>query len=161
MSYYVRIFCTSADSIRYQEIAEFIVDGAYFEQAPSFQPSLMILEGQEQDWRSLELILQQARPAVRFEVNAGNDLHREEIEEFIELVTEKDGANRAEEIILHLLGCKQVIAAELDTNQASDEVWEMLDNLSAYIARKCVGIIYIDEQGFFDQDLQSISTLPF
>ncbi len=150
MSFYIRIICKSTNPIASQEIIDFIENGAYLDN-PSFLPSSDVLDKESGNWSSFSLTLNAVRPAITFDINAGDDLFREER---AELLSSLIRTQNSQEIKRHLDNSKQTISIELDLAQINDDDWEMLDSLEGYLARKYEGLIYVLEEGYFDHNLK-------
>jgi hypothetical protein len=159
MSHFLRVFCRSREPITRREIVDFIRDGQYFEK-PRFEPPPEAAELEEEDWTPLKVYYEENRRPLIFARSAEDQLFRDEIEETIDDLDEAEPANMRQEIIQKLKMSRQTIAIEVFPADASDDCWEMLDNLEGYLARKCDGIIYAPGEGFYDQRLQLILKRP-
>ena len=146
MSDYIRVFCRSSRLIALTEITEFIKDGVYFEEEPRFDPPLSDVEG---DWQRLTVFYQPEKRPIVLHKNAGDPLMHEEIAEI--------SAGSAEGLHRRLQETAQTITIEIHLSALTEEAWEMLDSLEAYLARTYDGIVSVDGEGFYDAALHWIT----
>ena len=83
-------------------------------------------------------------------------LLEEEVGEIREVAGGVEGEAR-ERRAAALNGVRGIIAIEVDRVGLSEEGWEMVDTLEAFIARKWEGIVYAEGEGFYDAELKLIA----
>ncbi|MBC6478928.1 MAG: hypothetical protein EBE86_004545 [Hormoscilla sp. GUM202] len=151
MSYFLRIFCQSSQQRPWEEIANFIEEGCYFEKKPCFEPSPSGDSAKHTQRKSLAIHYQPGKRPVIIELNGDDKLLQQEIKETISQLSER--SQQESDLACQLAASKQVIAIEIDQEDAG---WEMLDCLEAYLASSLSGIIYAPEDGFYDDQLQPV-----
>jgi len=146
MSNYIRVFCRSGRPILLSEVTSFIEDGVYFEDV-RFDP----LPGEaEEDWQRLTIFYQPEKRPIVLHKNVNDALVRKEIAEI-------SAETPAGEIGRRLQGTAQMVAIEIGSlSTLTDEAWEMLDSLEAYLAQTYDGIIFVGGEGFYDAALQKL-----
>jgi hypothetical protein len=159
MSYFLRIFCQSPQLVPSNEITDFIRDGWYFDEPPKFEVQPSAEAEDETHWKFITVHYQTDKRPVRIELNVNDQLLQQEIEETIEIIRKSGQLNQQQNLVEKLADSQQVIAIEIDYSGLTDAVWEMLDCLEAYLAKKLSGILYAPEDGFYDENLQPIYKL--
>ncbi|NET57744.1 MAG: hypothetical protein F6K47_16760 [Symploca sp. SIO2E6] len=159
MSYFLRIFCQSLQPVTAKQITDFILNGCYFEKIPRFEllPAETVTENSS--WKSLTIYYQQGKRPIRIELNVNDILLQQEIQDTRETLELSEPSSKLQNLIQQLVASKQVIAIEVDDEGLSDCAWEMIDCLEAFLAKGWNGIIYAPEDGFYDENLQSIYKL--
>ncbi|MFY0578727.1 hypothetical protein ACN28S_34530 [Cystobacter fuscus] len=84
---------------------------------------------------------------------------KEEVEEAIEALQSAGPATKHSALVSRLEGTRKLIVFELDAKGASEDCWEMVDNLESWLAREHNGLIYVSGEGFYDAELQPICKL--
>ena len=154
MSYFIRIFCQSAQAIPRYNIGQFILDGAYFDGQPEFVPSLNDSESRLPNWEYFQVhYLPNYRPVVLMH-NTDDGLFEAERDNLIDLIPRLVDAPIQHDLIDNLMTTAQVIVIELDRENLSDEAWEMLDALEAYLAETLAGLVYAPDDGFYGSGLE-------
>jgi hypothetical protein len=159
MSYFLRVFCQSPQLLSSNEITDFIRDGWYFDEPPHFEVQPSAEAEDETHWKFINVHYQTNKRPVRIELNVNDQLLASEIEETIEVIRKSGKLNQQQNLVEKLAASKQIIAIEIDHSGLTDAVWEMLDSLEAYLAKKLSGIVYAPEDGFYDENLQPIYKL--
>jgi hypothetical protein len=159
MSYFIRIICTKSRVITRRELANFIIEGAYFDNEPRFRPTPESTESADEAWGSLVVHYDPERRPIEFERNAADAVHRQEIEELLFILEVSKDTKIKRRIQEHLKDTKQIYAIEINPDGLTDDCWEMLDNVESFIAREVGGIIYTSDEGFYDENLQRIYRL--
>lgn len=154
MSTFIRIFCQSTQTVTRREIAQFIEDGVYFDK-PLFELSVEDLAIDAEDWKWLSVHYQEGKRPIQFARNVDDKSLREEIKEILD---EWNPSNLPQDIINKLTASYQVIAADIDSVELTEDAWFMLDALEHHLARNLDGIIY-DGNGFYDENLKLIHEL--
>jgi hypothetical protein len=159
MSYFLRIFGRSAQSITRRQIADFITAGSFFDDAPRFEPPPDSPESAEEDWTALSVQYDPAKRPVRFERNLGDALLKEEVQELLFVLDKSRRTQAQQEVLRTLQDAAQVISIEVSRETASEDCWEMLDAVEAFLAERCDGIVYAPDDGFFDKKLRPLYKL--
>ncbi|MGN6104318.1 MAG: hypothetical protein ACTHU0_04380 [Kofleriaceae bacterium] len=128
-------------------MANWVMDAAAFEEIPEFDPPFASLE--RTDWRAIAVIYDRTKRPVQILRYTG-DACAPRVESAVTTLRERGYLHTQADLIARLREAKQVFAIELDELLADEEVWELLDSLEARIARELDGIIYADDEGFFD-----------
>ncbi|WP_017720733.1 hypothetical protein [Kamptonema formosum] len=158
MSYFLRVFCQSAQLFPCNEIADFIQDGCFFDEKPRFEIRQGAADAGETDWQSITVHYQTGQRPVIIERNLSDNLLQQEVSEIIEILKSSGHLNQHPDLVRTLAGSQQVIAIEIDPVGLTDAGWEMLDCLEAHLASSLSGIIYAPNQGFYDRNLQPLYT---
>ena len=159
MSYFLRVFCQSPQSVPSNAITDFIRDGWYFDEPPNFEVQPSAEAEDDTHWKFITVHYQTNKRPVRIELNLNDQLLQQEIEETIEVIRKSGQLNQQQNLVEKLAASKQVIAIEIDYLGLTDAAWEMLDYLEAYLAKKLCGIVYAPDDGFYDEELQPIYKL--
>lgn len=159
MSYFLRVFCQSAQLLPSQEISELIQNGYFFDEMPPLTVHPDVANSLESDWQSIHVHYQNGKRPIIIQRNVSDRLLQQEIKEITEKLNYSPGVSQNNQIIQHLRNTKQIIAFEIDFNGLTDAGWQMLDCLEAYLASKLTGIIYAPDDGFYDEKLQPILSL--
>jgi len=159
MSYFLRIFGRSAQPITRREIADFIAAGSFFDDDLRFEPSPDSPESAEENWTALNVQYDREKRPIRFERNVGDVLLKEEVQELLFVLDKSRKTQAQQEVLRALQGAAQVISIEVNRESASEDCWEMLDAVEAFLAERCDGIVYAPDDGFFDKKLQPLYKL--
>ncbi len=157
MSDFIRVICNSIQRLSSSEIAEFILEGVYFDEAPRFDPPPGTASDTAPDWQTLAVYHQAGKRPIIFHKSVNDRLMRMEVDEIIEEDLAGKQTAAAETLRRRLSRCYQTVAIEINPTGLTEEAWEMLDSIEAYLARKYQGIIYVPDDGFFDASLQKIN----
>lgn len=157
MSDYIRILCNSTEMLSSSEIIGFILEGAYFDDSPAFDPPQEAAEPTLADWRTLAVSYQAGKRPIIFHRSVNDQLMRTEVEEIIEEELADKQTEAAETLRRRLSRCHQTLAIEINPTSLTEEAWEMLDSIEAYLAEKYQGVVYVPDDGFFDEALQGIN----
>lgn len=151
MSYGVTVFCSDpAASLTRQEIAQFVVDGVYFEDTPTFDPPPDSAEATAPEWEHLVIRYAEAkRPVVVFRRGPLRGIEDDIEEEFVK--PPLDSAMRR-----RLVEAPQTFTLDVDQEGLTDEAWKMCDHIERFIAGSCDGLIWAPGDGIFDATLQPI-----
>jgi hypothetical protein len=153
MSYLIRIFCQSAQAVPRYNIGQFILDGAYFDEQPEFTPVLKDAESRLPNWERFQVQYNVDQQPITLMCNSG-DLFESERNELIDLIPQLVYAPIQHDLIDNLMTAAQVFVIELDRENLSDEAWEMLDALEAYLAETLAGLVYAPDDGFYGSGLE-------
>ena len=156
MSYFLRVFCQSAQLLSSQEISEFIQNGCFFDEMPPLKVHPDVANTSESDWQSIHVHYQNGKRPIIIQRNVNDRLLKQEIQEITDNFNSRPGLSDRTNIIQYLSNTQQIIGLEIYFNGLTDAGWEMLDCLEAYLASKLTGIIYAPDDGFYDEKLQPI-----
>jgi hypothetical protein len=159
MSYFLRIFGRSSQPLTRREIASFISAGSFFDLEPRFEPPPEAPESAEENWTVLTLHYDTEKRPVRFERNVGDALLKEEVQELLFVLNRSKPTHAQREVLETIQAATQVISIEVKRETASEDCWEMLDAVEAFLAERCDGVIYAPDDGFFDKSLQPLYRL--
>jgi hypothetical protein len=154
MSYFIRIFCQSAQAVPRYNIGQFILDGAYFDEQPEFLPALNEIASRLPNWESFQIRYDADQRPIILMCNSGDPLFETERNELIDLIPQLIDTPIQHDLIDNLMTSTQVIVIELDRENLSDEAWEMLDALEAYLAEILAGLVYAPDDGFYGSGLE-------
>ena len=157
MSDFIRIICNSTESIFSAEVANFILEGVYFDDTPRFDPPQESGSASAVNWQTLAVYYQEGRRPLLFHKSTNDQLMLKEVKEIIEEELADKQGEAAASLRRRLLISYQTIAIEINPTTTTEEAWEMLDNIEAYLAGKYDGIIYVPDDGFFNASLQKIA----
>jgi hypothetical protein len=153
MSYVIRIFCESLEPILRSDIIQFIEEGSYFD-ACRFEP----VKDDDNTWTRLAVHFAEGKRPILFHKNVMDSLVSSEIAELVESLDGREGC-AIDTILAVLRKTKQVIGIEVDRDNVTETAWEMLDSIEGHIARRCGGMVYAPDDGYFDARLQPILRL--
>ncbi len=159
MSDYFRVMCRADAGISSRDLAQFIIDGSYFDDKPTFEPTgIMGRDDSGRDWLFLTIHYDSGRRPIIVWKSTDNRLVQEEIAEASDALT---GAGFAAEATLYesLKSTTVIYALEVNTANLDDDAWSMIDSVEAYLARQGDGIVYVPGDGFFDADLRRLVAL--
>jgi len=159
MSYFLRVFCRSTQPVTRREIAEFICAGSFFDREPRFDPSPDSAEAGDLDWGALAVHYEPEKRPVRIERNVNDALLQEEVRELLFVIARAKETQARQDIERAIRTAVQVFSLEVNRETASEDCWEMLDSVQAFLAEKCEGIVYAPDDGFFDRKLRPLYRL--
>ena len=159
MSSFIRVLCRQSGGVSPAELAQFVRDGVFFDDPPSFDPSDALSQTASEDWSTLAIHFHpQLRPVIVWKT-AGGPLLADEIAEAVEALSMADDPIKTE-LIDRLSATSVIYALEINESTLTDEAWNMVDSLEAHLARRGAGIVYAPDDGFFDEDLERLVTVP-
>jgi hypothetical protein len=154
MSYFTYIFCSSAEPVGREEIAEFVNDGVYFEEDPIYDPTPPIGK-----LGRLSIQYETGRPSIAVERLQGDE-SRAAIDEALDATDRaRVPAGHAEELRDRIRHTHDVIRFEIDRDTLTEDAWTMLDALEAHLMKQRAGLLYAYEDGFYDQELQPVASI--
>jgi|SRR6187399_414287 len=149
------ILMSSDETPGASELAEFIDEGAHFDEVTIALPS-----GDVGEPYVAQVLYDGDRPPIRIEMCSAPQrlaLVRE-VSELLDRVPEDAEVNA--ESVDHARGTlpsmRQILRLVVDRETLTEEAWEMLDCLEAYLASKYSGLVYAPGDGLFDAKLQPI-----
>lgn len=157
MSFSVYILGPRAAQVSRRDIAEFIEEGCYFD-APAFDPEPDSAAAAELDWTTFDIFEQpDSRPiTIRSETAA-------RVAVSVDIVVgtfDERGVELPPAISARLAQARHVYVVEMDRGAGiSDESWGMLSSVEAFLARRCGGIVFTNEDGVYDADLRLLVSL--
>ena len=158
MTTYLRVFGQAHRRISPTEIAGFVFDGVYFEEPPRIEVGDAAGERVGDEWTVLNIRYHAARRPIVLHMTTGGVLFGDEVTEAIEALTAM-GIPKTAELVLRLRRTSIIYAFEVDERNLTEDAWNMVDALEAYLARRCEGIVYAPNDGFFDSDLNRLVAL--
>ncbi|MGA9379968.1 MAG: hypothetical protein WBV73_14495 [Phormidium sp.] len=159
MSYFLRVFCQSNQTVSHSEIADFIRDGYYFDEPPPIEVQLRAEGANETDWKFINVDYQTGKRPVSIQRNVNDKVLQQEIDEIIEIISRYGQSELQQNLARKIAASQQVIAIEIVPQSLTDAAWGMLDCLEAHLAKTLSGIIYAPDDGFYDEKLQPIYKL--
>jgi hypothetical protein len=151
VSYGITVFCRRPAELTRQEIAQFVVDGVYFEDTPIFDPPHDSAEARAPEWDSLAIrYAATKRPVVVFRRGALSGIEGDIEEEFVTPPLDPTIRRR-------LVEAKQTFTLDMDQGGLTDEAWQMCDHIERLIAGQCDGLIWARGDGIFDAKLQNVA----
>ena len=150
----IEILCRSDAKLSQKNLAEFIIEGVYFAEAPTFSQDILTYGEDSNDFRILEVHYKTGKKPVLIERYAADTNLFAEIVEEKKLIFES-AKTASRNITDEIKNAAQVLCISFDEESVDDEVWLMLDCVEAFICRTLDGLIFTDD-GVFDQSLQQI-----
>ncbi len=158
MSYFLHVFCRSARNVTRRELADFIVEGVYFRDHPEFDPSREAESADDSHWSRFVVRYAPDKRPVIFTKALGDEL-RDEITDALSALDDARDQERADHATAQVEASRQVMTIEVERAELTPEAWFMLDSVEAFVARECDGIVFAEDDGFYDQKLQPIVKL--
>jgi hypothetical protein len=159
MSYFLRVFCRVVRPVTRREIADLITAGSFFDIQPRFDPPPDSAEARHEDWAALVIHYDPQRRPIRIERNVRDALLEEEVREVLFVLERSRSTKARQEIEQTVRSAAQIFSLEVSRETVSEDCWEMLDAVQAFLAEKCDGIVYAPEDGFFDKNLRPLYKL--
>jgi len=156
MSYFIRIFCTTECSTSRAEFIEFIEEGVYFDDEFKFDLSLDSPEAKDPDWNILTVNYNANLRPVIFERNIHDDLQKEEIDEFLFILSASRETKGHKIVKQHLESTVLTFSIDIKQESLTEDCWDMLASLESYLCKKCNGLIYAPDDGFYNSKLKRI-----
>lgn len=154
----VRIFCRSASALPRRAIAEFIVDGAWFDPDPHFDPPLQSLLATDSDWSTLTMRYANKRPPILFvrELSKAGLLDAvTDLQWVLDRSRPSTGLDRLGD---HLKATLQLFSIRFEDGSLREDTREMLPAVGAFIAKALDGIVEVPQQGrsnaFYDSEFR-------
>ncbi|MDC0709492.1 hypothetical protein POL68_13560 [Stigmatella sp. ncwal1] len=158
MSLFIHIFCQADKPLRAREITHFIEEGAYFGNPPKVTVSPPS-QPDDAQWTELKIEYQARKRPVLLHREARAAEFKDDQDEAIEALQSAGLAKKHEALISRLKDAQQLIVFELDSEKVTEECWEMVDNMEAWIAQELKGLIYVTGEGFYDAELKPLCKL--
>lgn len=148
VSYFISVLCRSNDRLKVETIAEFLEDGVFFEQEPTLQVSVgNVTKGV---FELIEIRYHKSKRPILLSVD--RDV-TEELEELADVARE---SGSPKQLLKRIAETKQIFAVEIDQPNLTEEAWAFCDCLEAYVASLLDGIVYAQDDGFYDKKLKLI-----
>jgi hypothetical protein len=154
MSYFIRIFGQSSESLSRRDIQEFIVGGLHFDRAPVFIPAFLDPDSMLEEWQNLIIIYEPDTPTINLMRHVGDSVFDAERDALIALINDRVPAELQPDLRQTINACNQVIVIEIDREYLSEDAWAMLDALEAYLAGNLMGLVYAPDDGLYGSGLQ-------
>lgn len=154
MKYFLRVFCQTNNHIAPEEVVAFVREGVFFDKKPEIQ----LKKKDDLNWE-IRTVYDQKKDPVIIYTSVADAASKKEIEE-IKFVLNISKKSKAKESVEKLVK-ETVLVYVMEINQAeiTDDCWEMLDSIEAYLLRTCNGILFTSDNEFFDQNLKMIYKL--
>jgi hypothetical protein len=159
MSQFIYVFCQDDSPVGTKEIAEFIEEGSYFDNPPKISSEPASAQEDGTGWTELKIEYKARKRPVILHRGTRSEEFMEEVEEAIEALESGNLAENHSDLVSRLKGTKQLIVFELDSKGATEDCWEMVDNMEAWIAQERKGLIYVSGEGFYNAELEPICKL--
>jgi hypothetical protein len=148
VGYYLRAFCTSEDLPPL---------GRVFDWAAAHGVSLELQHEPDPGalgparWRWAEIRYQHGKQPLVVDVSraAGNGLPLEDVEEFIELLTEFEESADKRRVLAQLRASRAVVSAQLFSD-IDDDGYDAVGVFLGFFVERCGGMIHADGEGFYD-----------
>jgi hypothetical protein len=147
------VFCRSERTPTGQEVANWVMDAAAFDDLPTFSPPFDELAGA--GWGAIEVIYDEAKRPVQILRHQGAAC-APHVDEALATLKSRGFFGAQPELVARLRETRLVLLVEFDEMLASDEVWELLDFVEARACRELDGVAYSEDEGFFDGANQPI-----
>ena len=155
MTTYLRVFGKAHRRIGRTEITGFVIDGVYFDEPPTIEVADPGGELVGDEWTVLHIRFDATRRPIILHMTTGGVLLGDEVAEAIEALIDM-GIPRTTDLVVRLSSTSIIYAFEVDERSLTQDAWNMVDALEAYLARRCEGIVYAPNDGFFDADLNRL-----
>ncbi|PTL79703.1 hypothetical protein [Vitiosangium sp. GDMCC 1.1324] len=159
MPLFLRVLCRSREPVTLGELTTFIRNGWFFDEPVRFESALDEARRTDLDWRSVEIHYQQGRRPVLVEHLFEEARVAEEVAEALEALQRAGLASSHAALVQRIQESRQLFLFEVDPVGAPEECWMMLDATEAFLARTRDGVVFVDEEGFYDAALQPICKL--
>lgn len=154
MGYYVRAFCTAAETPPIGPVLEFARSRG---SNVSLDPEVNVPADDDPNWTQVGVGYKAGKLPILLEVNRRGDgrdgeMVSEEIEEFIEFLEDAPKNANRRRVEEHLGKTTFVVAAQLATSDIDDDGYNALGNVLSYFVEHSGGLIQADGEGFYDGD---------
>jgi hypothetical protein len=143
MGYYLRAFCTSSDLPALRTVFEWAMGHGVDLEAPSAD---LDADG----WQQAQIVYKPDKQPFVAEADT-EDLVREEVEEFVDLLEDVNDASEKKKVLDHLQQSKAVVATQL-LNDVDDDGFTAAGTFLTYFVTHCGGLIQADGEGFYEGD---------
>jgi hypothetical protein len=154
MNYAIRIFCRAETDVTLSEVAEAVTEGGFLDEDPHFKPDPKSAEGASPQWQSLEVMWSSSKQPIIFRQDLRNDALREEIARLMFILEVSRKSEARQRVVDHLQNTVRMFSIEVQREEMTDATWAMLDAVEARLAKKCDGIVFTKDEGFFDKNLK-------
>ncbi|MDQ3640861.1 MAG: hypothetical protein M3450_05165 [Actinomycetota bacterium] len=158
MTTYLRVFGQAHRIVNRTEIADSLSEGVYFDEPLTVEVADVPGERVDDEWTVLHIRYHAARRPIILHMTTGGPLFGEEVTEAIEALA-VISSPRTADLVCRLSGTSIIYAFEVDERNLTEDAWGLVDALEAYLARRCEGIVYAPDDGFFDADLNRLVAL--
>ena len=142
-----QVFCRSDRVPTGQDVANWVMDGATFDENPAFNPPFESLTGT--GWGAIDVIYDEGRRPLQIHRETGDEC-APHVEAAVTVLRERGYYREKAELVAKLRETKQIFTIEFDEELCDDAVWELLDSFEMRLAREFDGITFADDEGFFD-----------
>jgi len=156
MSYRLHVFLRSREPVTRHAIAGFIKDGVFFNGSVSVEPPPSLPQSREPGWDAMLIRYDiRKRPIVVRRV-AAPDAVDDEVSDVLAWIEAAPPSQRLTDSAQKIVQTRQVLSFEVDRQELPEEAWHMLDALEAWLAQSHHGLIWAEDEGIFDENLQPL-----
>jgi hypothetical protein len=153
MGYYVRAFCTASASPPLQAVLDELAARGVALSADGVGPEDL----RAPDWEEVALVgTSQRRVVVTCDREnvAGQDLLREEVQQFIEFLQDAPPSHERKRVVDHLRATRFIVACRLPAVAAAEDEAGCAVGRAflAYFVAHCGGLVQADGEGFYEGD---------
>jgi hypothetical protein len=160
VSYFLRVLCRDGQAtLTAQQIEGFILDGVFFDAEPEFQVERAHSDDDGWGWRRMTIHYDHLKRPIVIEHDRVAAAPAGELDELRE-VLQAMAPGISTELRRHLDATNRIVALDVDQAGLTEDAWFMLDCLESFIAKRCDGIVYAPDEGFYDSALKLIAVVP-
>ncbi|HEY0641230.1 MAG TPA: hypothetical protein VGD67_26680 [Pseudonocardiaceae bacterium] len=151
MSQFTNILCRSGDAPARAALADFAEESWYEDEPLEFAPGRGATDQGGTDGTVLEIRLPgRDRPVV-----VRRDTAADAVAELVREAVEELGGNLTDDLRTAIEGTRQVIGIEFFPETLDEDGWELLDTITAHLARELDGLVMADD-GLYDRELEKL-----
>lgn len=152
MSFRIYILGNRPPELSRGEIAEFIREGGYFE-SPTFDPDPKSQDAAALDWSTFDIFAGSGSNPSRLHSEHGPRIA--DAVSIVEGTFDERGLTLPSIVSAQLATTRHVYVVEIDRGAGvSEDAWEMLASVEAFLAKRCGGIVFSSEDGVYDSELR-------
>jgi hypothetical protein len=153
MNYTISIFCRAETPVSLRELAEAVSEGQFLDD-PQFDPEPESAEGENAEWRSLIVHWSPGKQPITFHQHLRDEALREKKAWLMHILERSRKSKNCQRVADHIQQTVRMFEIEVDRDEMTEDTWAMLDAVEARLAKKCDGIVFTRDEGFFDQNLK-------
>lgn len=154
MNYTIRIFGRDGAAFTTREVAEAATEGVFLEEEPIFAPDPGSAEAANPVWHSLVMRWDPMKQPIVFNNHFQDGALHEEIRRLMLVLEIARKTEPRQKVVDHLQKTIRMFSVELNRAEMTDDTWAMLDAIESRVAKRCAGIVFTPDEGFFDSDLK-------
>lgn len=148
---FIYLFCAGDTPVDPSAIEAFIEEGVYYDNDPGFH-----VHFENGTWIKVEITPDIEEQPVIIHHLADTRRIQQYVQKAISEIEAAGVMKKHQDLTSFLEHIKQAFLFQIDNELLTDDSWEMLDNLEAWIAQMCKGVVYVPREGFYDADLNPI-----